>query len=117
MDHKMTHNSIIVLQYLASRGFKDGIVTNLDQKVLDAGFANIDGTRIRIPLGSWGGKLGVVFQEDVNNAYVSLRPIIQPILKFSDEEFEAMLIRVQEENNEEKQEANWFSFWAQKPID
>ncbi|KAH8551583.1 S-adenosyl-L-methionine-dependent methyltransferase [Umbelopsis sp. PMI_123] len=105
-----------LLQYLASRGFKDGMVTNLDQKVLDAGFVNIDGTRIRIPLGSWGGKLGVVFQEDVNNAYVSLRPIIQPILKFSDEEFEAMLIRVQEENNEEKQEANWFSFWAQKPI-
>jgi hypothetical protein len=104
-----------VLEYMEQRGFKDGIVKNLYFKVLDAGFDNIDGMRVRIPLGSWGGKLGEVFEEDVLGAYKSLRPVIQPMLNFSDEQFQDLLNNLPAENNQVKQEMNWFSNWAQKP--
>ncbi|CAO3675379.1 unnamed protein product [Umbelopsis ramanniana] len=104
-----------VLAYLKQRGFEDGIVKNLYQKVIEAGFDNIDGMRVRIPLGSWGGKLGEVFEEDVLGAYKSLRPVIQPMLNFSDDDFQELLDNLPAENNEVKQEMNWFSNWAQKP--
>ncbi|KAI8578484.1 hypothetical protein K450DRAFT_247068 [Umbelopsis ramanniana AG] len=104
-----------VLQYLKMRGFKTGIVKDLYQKVEDAGFVNIDGMRVRIPLGTWGGKLGEVFEEDVLGAYRSLRPVIQPMLNFSDDDFQSLLDNLPAENNEVRQEMNWFSNWAQKP--
>ncbi|KAI8578482.1 hypothetical protein K450DRAFT_247054 [Umbelopsis ramanniana AG] len=104
-----------VQQYLKTRGFKDGIVRDIDLKLGDTGYVNIDGLRIRIPVGGWGGKLGEVFLEDIVSAYKSLRPVVQPILKFSDEEFQELLDNVPKENNEVKQEVNLFMNWAQKP--
>ncbi|KAI8578483.1 hypothetical protein K450DRAFT_247057 [Umbelopsis ramanniana AG] len=104
-----------VLQYLEMRGFKEGIVKDLDHKVVDAGFVNIDGMRIRIPVGSWGGKLGEVFLEDIVGAYKSLRPVVQPILNYSDADYQELLDNLPTENNEVKQEVNWFCNWAQKP--
>ena len=114
-DDKVTHKGTLVLQYLESRGFKEGIVRDLDQKVVDAGFVNIDGMRIRIPVGKWGGKLGEVFLEDILDAYKSLRPVVQPILNYSDADFQELLDNLPAENNEVKQDVNWFCNWAQKP--
>lgn len=114
-EDEVTHNENLVLQYLQSRGFKEGIVRNLDQKVTDAGFVNIHGMRIRIPVGSWGGKLGEVFLEDIVDAYKSLRPVVQPILNYSDADFQELLDNLPAENNEVKQEVDWFCNWAQKP--
>ncbi|KAG2175148.1 hypothetical protein INT44_007636, partial [Umbelopsis vinacea] len=105
-----------VLQYLEMRGFKEGIVKNLDEKVVDAGFVNIDGMRIRIPVGSWGGKLGEVFLEDIVGAYKSLQPVVQPILNYSDAEYQELLDNLPVEANEVKQEVSWFCNWAQKPV-
>ena len=106
---------ILVLQYLKSRGFKDGIVRDLDLKLADAGFVNVDGMRIKIPVGSWGGKIGEVFIEDAIGSYKSLRPVVQPILGYTDEQFQELIDNVPKENNEVKQEADWFVNWAQKP--
>jgi hypothetical protein len=100
---------------LKTHGFKDGIVRDLDQKVVDAGFVNINGMRIRIPVGNWGGKLGEIFLEDIVAIYHSLRPVVQPILNFSDEEFQQLIENVPKENNEVKQDMNLFLNWAQKP--
>ncbi|CAO3675371.1 unnamed protein product [Umbelopsis ramanniana] len=104
-----------VLKYLESRGFKDGIVRDLDLKLADAGFVNVDGMRIKIPVGSWGGKLGEVFLDDVVSVYSSLRPIVQPILNCTDEQFQGLIDNLPKENNEVKQAVNWFMNWAQKP--
>jgi len=104
-----------VLKYLESRGFKDGIVRDLDLKLADAGFVNVDGMRIKIPVGSWGGKLGEVFLDDVVSVYSSLRPIVQPILNCTDEQFQGLVDNLPKENNEMKQAVNWFMNWAQKP--
>lgn len=100
---------------METRGFKDGIVRDVDVKVADAGFVNIKGMRIKVPLGSWGGKLGELSMEDVLSAYKSLRPIVQPMLKYTDEEFQELLEAVPKENNEVKQEVNLYLNWAQKP--
>jgi hypothetical protein len=105
---------ILVLQYLKSRGFKDGIVRDLDLKLDDAGFVNIDGMRIKIPVGSWGGKLGEVFIEDAIGSYKSLQPVVQPILGYTDEQYQDFIDNVPKENNEVKQEAHFFINWAQK---
>jgi hypothetical protein len=113
---KVTHKSkTLVKKHLETRGFKDGVVRDVDVKVVEAGFVNIEGMRIKIPLGSWGGKLGELFMEDVLGAYKSLRPIVQPMLKYTDEEFQELLEAVPKENNEVKQEINLYLNWAQKP--
>jgi len=104
-----------LLAYLATRGFDDGVVKKLDLKLQDVGFVNIDGMTIRIPVGSWGGKIGMVFQEDVEGAYAGLKPVLQERLGFSSEEYDENLKKTREENNEVKQVVNWVSFWAQKP--
>lgn len=100
---------------MKSRGFKDGIVRDLDLKLANAGFVNVDGMIVKIPVGSWGGKLGEVFIEDAIASYRSLQPVVQPILGYTDEQFQELIDNVPKENNEVKQEANFIMNWAQKP--
>lgn len=104
-----------MLEHLASRGFDNGVVRNLDKKLADVGFVNLDGMNIRIPCGSWGGKIGVVFQEDVEGAYTSLKPVLQERLGWTSEEYDQNLRKLPEESNQVQQVVNWCSFWAQKP--
>jgi hypothetical protein len=105
----------LVLQYLKSRGFKDGIVRDLDLKFADAGFVNVDGMIIKIPVGSWGGKLGEVFNEDAVASYKSMQPIVQPILGYTDEQYQELIENMIRGTNEVKQEGNFLMNWGQKP--
>jgi hypothetical protein len=106
---------IPVLQYLKSRGFKDGIVRDLDLKFADAGFVNVDGMIIKIPVGNWGGKLGEVFIEDAIASYKSMQPIVQPILGYTDEQYQELIDNILRESNEVKEVGHFVMNWAQKP--
>ena len=105
-----------VLDHLKTRDFHDGIVTNLYGILQDVGFTNLDGLTLSIPVGSWGGKIGEVFQQDVEAAYSSLKPVIQDKIGWTSEEYDANIKYTATENNEVKQISNWVSFWAQKPL-
>ncbi|KAI9287934.1 hypothetical protein BC943DRAFT_334930 [Umbelopsis sp. AD052] len=87
----------------------------IDLKLSDTGYVNINGMKIRIPVGGWGGKLGEVFLEDIVGAYKSLQPVVQPILNYSDADYQELLDNLPVEANEVKQEVNLFMNWAQKP--
>jgi hypothetical protein len=59
-----------------ARGIDPNMVKNLDELMFEAGLTNVTKQTFTGPIGSWGGKVGELFSEDLRLISGSLQPLI-----------------------------------------
>jgi len=81
-----------VLNWIAQAGAKRGlditIGKKLEQFLRSAGLVNVTVYRIPIPMGQWGGRLGVLLEKDFYGANRALKTQVVAATAISPEEFD-----------------------------
>lgn len=81
------------------RGIDVGRVAYLDDLLLEAGLQKVEKRVMRVPVGSWGGRLGYALAQDTLAAFEGLRGLFCQKVPLPPEQFNAILAALPDEWN------------------
>ncbi|MGH2510175.1 MAG: hypothetical protein ACRDHZ_22585, partial [Ktedonobacteraceae bacterium] len=79
------------------RGIDPSQVPSLAQYMRDAGLINVTARAVAVPLGNWGGRIGVMMSTNVSSAAQALKPLIVQQGDLSAAQFEQVITEAQQE--------------------
>lgn len=102
------HAGPATLQFLAwwkaiseSRGIDASLMSQLGLLLQGANLRNVTSTIKEIPVGSWGGRVGRLFAQDILAGWPTIRPLAQTVLNVSPVLFNEVLASLEAEWNSE----------------
>ncbi|RUS16738.1 S-adenosyl-L-methionine-dependent methyltransferase [Jimgerdemannia flammicorona] len=100
---------------LQARDVDPFVARSLDTLLRHANLVSVRNTYLSIPCGSWGGRAGTLFKEDVIRTYRAMSPWMAPAMNVTREEFEAMLVAMENEHAPNRTYLNWYVACGRKP--
>jgi hypothetical protein len=99
----------------AARNVDVTIADKLDVFIKEAGFINVEKSVYKLPCGSWGGKVGQRFAEDLKLLISSLKPLFTKVFNISDELIEENSEKLMKELEEYQAYNELHVYVGQKP--
>lgn len=79
------------------RGIDPSQVPSLAQYMQEAGLINVQARAIAVPLGNWGGRIGMMMSTNIASAAQALKPLVVQQGNLSAEQFEHIIVKAQQE--------------------
>ncbi|RUS12858.1 hypothetical protein BC937DRAFT_86869, partial [Endogone sp. FLAS-F59071] len=100
---------------LQARDVDPFVARSLDTLLRHANLVSVRKNYLSIPCGSWGGRVGTLFKEDVVRSYRAMSPWMAPAMNVTREEFENMLSAMENEQTPNRTYLNWYVACGRKP--
>lgn len=109
---------MIVLQVATSRGLEPNSISNNLSTLIPTEGENRQVKYRSIPIGIWGGRIGVLCRDDMINMLTKFQPIVYDYFGKREEEkksFDQEIITVIREMEQYRSFSNYYFYTAQKP--
>ena len=91
------------------------MVERIGDMMKAAGLRNIAADVYRIPMGSWGGRIGEMVWDDLKGVFTAGSPMLAAAGGVTQEEMLAAIAQIGQETNEYQGYWEYFKFCGQKP--